>query len=217
MRQLFSLRFVAAVVAVAVLALGAVLLQSGRSGLSSLDSQAETETRRMDIISLVTSVGQQNFAMDEHGRVTGELALGIQLGGESRQVQIFEGTPGEVTCPELVEFQCALLAETLADTVVWFALVPMKGQLRFELDAVDDLQGGYAHLANGWEVPYASVIDRSCDADVASFSEFLDKHDTNFRSIYDFSAEDNKGGIVAVICPEGTTPESVPVGTGPTG
>jgi hypothetical protein len=217
-RQLLSWRFVAAVVALAVLAAGALLLQSGRSGLSSLDSQADEQTRRMDVISLVTSVGQNGFSMDEHGRVAGQLALGVQIGGESREVQIFEGTPGEVTCEPLAEFQCALLAETLADSVVWFAVVPMLPNFRFELGAIEDLQDGYAHLDNGWEVPYANVIDRSCDPDVASFSEFLDKHGGDFRSIYDLTYGDGAGGIVQVTCPEGRpAPTESVAGTAPTG
>jgi len=217
-RALLSLRFVAAVVAVAALAAGALLLQSGRSGLSSLDSQAAREVRRMDVISLVTGVSQNGFAMDEHGRVSGQLALGIQIGGQSRQVQLFEGTPGDVTCEPLVEFQCAFLAETLADTIVWFALVPMKTSVRFELPAIVDLQDGYALLDNGWEVPYARVIDRSsCDASVASFSEFLNKHGTDFRSVYDLSYNDAAGGIVQVVGCTDAPAASVPAGTGPTG
>lgn len=215
MRQLLSLRFVAAVVALAVLAAGALLLQGGRHGLSNLDSQSEAPVRRMDLISLVTSVGQQNFAMDDHGRVTGQLGLGVQIGGESRQVQIFDGTPGEVTCEQLVEYQCALLAQTLADTIVWFALVPMSPNSRFELPAIDDLQGGFAHLVNGWEVPYAQVIDRSsCDTSVASFSEFLDKHGTDFRSVYDLTYDDGAGGIVQVTdCRDGSPVATVAAST----
>ena len=61
---------------------------------------------------------------------------------------------------------------------MWFALVADGANLQFELPAIAELDDGYADLVNGWQVPYARVIDRTeCDPDVASFAEFLDKHD----------------------------------------
>lgn len=199
MRQVLSWRFVAAVAACAVLASGALLLQSQRRGLSSLDSQSAAQTRRVDVVSLVTAVGAPDFELTEHGRVSGTLVLDIQVGGEPRQVQAFPGTPGVVECPELVAYSCALLAQVLGDTIAWFALVPMDPghQFRFTLPAIVDLQDGYAHLVNGWEVPYAPVIDRSCDPDAASFAEFLAKRGTEFTSVYDLREQ----AIVAVTCP----------------
>ena len=67
-------------------------------------------------------------------------------------VTVFPGTPGEVTCADL-DKPCALLAETLGDTIMWFALVPMGPNFQFELPAIESLDGGYAHLVNGWQVP----------------------------------------------------------------
>ena len=196
MRQLLSWRFLAAVVAVGVLAVVAVLLQSSQSGLSGLDSQSGTETRRIDAVSLVVSFQQENFEMTEHDTVSGRLGLNIQIGGEPRLVEIFPGTPGVVECEELVDYACAVLVQALGDTIVWFALVPTDPvePNRFLLPAIVDLQGGYAHLENGWELPYATAIDRSCDPNVASFSEFLDEHGTDFQSVYDLRDQ----AIVAV-------------------
>lgn len=210
MRQLLSWRFLAAVVAVGVLALGAVLLQSGQSGFSGLDSQEGVETRRIDTVSLVTAFQQENFAMTEHGRVSGRLGLNILVDGEPRLVEVFPGTPGVVECEQLVEYGCAVLVQALGDTIVWFALVPIDPlePNRFQLPAIVDLQGGYAHLDNGWELPYARAIDRSCDPGVASFTEFLDEHDGDFRSVYDLRDQ----AIVAVTdC--GERAGSVPVDT----
>lgn len=202
MRQLLSWRFLAAVAAVGVLALVAVLLQSGQSGFSGLDSQSGVEARRIDTVSLVTSFQQENFQMTEHGTVSGRLGLNIQVGGEARMVEVFPGTPGVVECEQLVDYACALLVQALGDTVVWFALVPTNPvePNRFLLPAIVDLQDGYAHLDNGWELPYTPAIDRSCDPGVASFSEFLDEHGTDFQSVYDLREE----AIVAVRCPEGS-------------
>ena len=110
---------------------------------------------------------------------------------------MFPGTPGVVQCSDLTaEFRCALLAQVLGDSIVWFALVDMSGNLQFNLPAIAELHDGLAHLVNGWEVPYARVIDRTeCDPDVASFAEFLDKHD-DFVSVYDLTAD----AIVKVTC-----------------
>ncbi len=80
---------------------------------------------------------------------------------------------------------------------MWFALVPLSGEFRFRLPAIDDLEGGYAHLVNGWELPYARSIDRSaCDQDAASFGELLNEHGRDFESVYDLTED----AIVAVDC-----------------
>ena len=131
----------------------------------------------------------------------GEMTMTIvPIGLDAIDVPIHPGTPGEVTCPDL-DKPCVLLAETLGDSVVWFALVPSGANFRFELPAIESLDGGYAHLVNGWEVRYADVIDRSrCEdgeaTDVAaeSFSEFLRLAGENHRSLYDLG----RGELIAV-------------------
>lgn len=196
MRQILSWRFVAAVVAVSALVAGALLLQSARSGFGSLDSQSGTTPRRMNVVSLVTGIEtSENFAID-NGRVRGAIGVEIQVAGEPRGVQISAGTPGVNQCETLEAYRCAFLADTLGDSIVWFALVPMlEGQqFQFELAPIVDLQDGYALLDNGWEVPYAPVIDRSCAPDVATFAEFLQRYERAFRSVFDL----RDGAIVRV-------------------
>ena len=98
--------------------------------------------------------------MSEVGQATTDLVL--TLGPDDRVVRIFTGTPGELNCPELAAaVRCALVAELLGDSITWFSLVPMVDDFRFELPAIVDLDGGLAHLTNGWALPYARVIDRS--------------------------------------------------------
>jgi hypothetical protein len=99
-----------------------------------------------------------------------------------------------VTCQDVAK-PCALLAQTLGDTVSWFAIVPLSTGFKVKLPSIEKLSAGYAHLVNGWEVPYARVIDRRCDSPAETFSEFLrlvPKH----TAIYDIG----RGAITAVTC-----------------
>jgi hypothetical protein len=150
----------------------------------------------MDFISLVASIKADGFAMTANDTVSGDLTLVMPSG---QNVTVFPGTPGVVQCDNLAEsYQCAVLGQSLGDTIVWFALMPMRGaEFRFELPAIIELEDGFARLMNGWEVPYAQTIDRTeCDPDATSFVDFLDKHGTEFVSIYDLSEQ----AIVAVDC-----------------
>ncbi len=195
MRQVLSWRFVAAIVAVGVFALVVYVLGSrgGSTGIAGADSG---DARRMDFISLVASIQADGFAMTANDTVSGDLTLVMPNG---QNVTVFPGTPGVVQCDNLSEsYQCAVLGQSLGDTIVWFALMPMRGaEFRFELPAIVELEDGFARLVNGWEVPYAQIIDRTeCDPDATSFADFLDKHGTEFVSIYDLSEQ----AIVAVAC-----------------
>lgn len=194
MRQVLSWRFVAALVAVGAFALVVYILGS-RQGGSGAAGADDSDVRRMDFISLVASVTTDGFAMTANDTVSGNLTL-LMPNGQS--VTVFPGTPGVVQCDNLTEsYQCAVLGQSLGDTIVWFALMPMRGaEFRFELPAIVELEDGFARLVNGWEVPFAQVIERTCDPDSASFAEFLDEHGTEFVSIYDLSEQ----AIVAVNC-----------------
>jgi hypothetical protein len=195
MRQVLSWRFVAAVVAVAAFGFVVYILATRQDG-PSVAGADDGDVRRMDFISLVASIRAEGFAMTANDTVSGELALVMPNG---QNVTVFPGTPGVVQCENLTEpYQCAVLGQSLGDTMVWFALMPMRGaEFRFELPAIVELEDGFAQLANGWEVPYAQVIDRTdCDPDAASFSEFLDEHGSDFVSIFDLSEQ----AIVAVDC-----------------
>lgn len=201
MRQVLSWRFVAAVAGVVGLAFVVYIIQVQRdSGTTLAEIAAGDESRRMDVIALVQSIEQSDFQMTPQGTVSGTLVVNVMVSGQPVRVQLFPGTPGVMRdeCAQATEqFQCAVLGQSLGDTLVWFALVPLSGEFRFRLPAIDDLEGGYAHLVNGWAVPYAPQIDRSaCDQDAASFGEFLNEHGREFESIYDLTAD----AIVAVDC-----------------
>ena len=206
MRQVLSWRFVAALGALFGLTLVVYLaFGNNRSVAEVIDDQGPID-RRMDLISIELGTTRDGFALQD-GVTVGTMTMQVLPAGftDPVPVTVFPGTPGEITCADL-DRPCALLAQTLGDTIVWFALVPMGPNFRFDLPAIDELDGGYAKLVNGWQVPYAEVIDRRCDTPgtdqdppgqaAESFSEFLRLQGSAFRSLYDLG----RGAITAVIC-----------------
>ncbi|MET0144661.1 MAG: hypothetical protein ABW328_07765 [Ilumatobacteraceae bacterium] len=196
MRQVLSWRFVATIGALLGLTFFVYVAFADGSSISEVVAPSSPTARRTDLVALaLSSAPGEGFAM-ANGRAGGELTM--DLVPDDRTAKVFPGTPGEITCPDLTK-PCALLAETLGDTITWFALVPMGANFQFELPAIESLDGGYANLVNGWQVPYASVIDRSRCEDVypaESFSEFLKVAGTNFRAVYNLG----RASITSVIC-----------------
>ena len=195
MRQVLSWRFVAALGALVGLALLISALFVGRDTVARVAEHRGPLSRRADLIGIVLDTDSEGFALRDDGTTRGRLALRTH---ENRSVTIFPGTPGTSTCDDVEKAgNCAILAETLGDTIVSFALVPMSANFQMELPAIVELSGGYAELVNGWQVPYAPVIDRSrCDSPAESFSEFLRLVGRHHRSIYSFGP----GEITAVTC-----------------
>jgi hypothetical protein len=165
-----------------------------RDTIADIASPDDPTPRRADVVSLVLETQQAGFSIGPDGRSQGDLTLTLL----ERTARVFPGTPGTITCPDISQVgQCALLAETLGDTITWFALVPMGASFQFELPAIESLDGGYANLVNGWQVPYAPVIDRErCESPAESFSEFLRLVGSNHRAIFNLGL----GEIVAVAC-----------------
>jgi hypothetical protein len=195
MRQVLSWRFVAALGALVGLAVLISFLFVGRDTVARVAEQRGPTSRRADVIAIVLDADSDGFALRDDGTARGRLTLRTH---ENRSITIFAGTPGTSTCDDVEKAgACAILAETLGDTVVSFALVPMSSNLQVQLPAIVDLSGGYAQLVNRWQVPYAPVIDRSrCDSPAESFSEFLRLVGRHHRSIYSFGP----GEITAVTC-----------------
>jgi hypothetical protein len=206
MRQVLSWRFVATIAALVGLTALLYLAFGNSRSVAEVVEEEVIEERRMDLVSIVLTTRRDGFALED-GTTVGTMSMDVLPPGrtEVTPVTVFPGTPGVITCENL-DKPCALLAQTLGDTIVWFALVPMGPNFRFELPAIEELDGGYAHLVNGWEVPYAPVIDRRCDSQpgeeaqpgesAESFSEFLRLQGANHRSLYDLG----RGAVTAVLC-----------------
>lgn len=201
MRQVLSWRFLATI---GVLLGLAVLIRAAfggsQEGIDEIAASVEPVERDPGLFSLVLETQSDGFSMTPTGMSEGQLTLTLPPvadGADPRTVRVFAGTPGEVTCGDLTKLGgCALLAEMLGDTVSWFAVVPVGAAFRLELPAIDELDGGLAHLVNGWAVPYAPVIDRSECGNAETFSEFLRTVGPAHTSLFELG----EGEIVAVTC-----------------
>ena len=194
MRQIFSIRFFAALAGVAVLALVVYSVFGGDDSVAEVTDQAPLE-RRIDLVSVVFSAEADGaFELGDDGRTRGNLDLVLDA---ERRVHIVEGTYGEISCEELDQIgRCAVVADLLGDAVIWFSVVPLRSSDTVEMPAIIELDEGLATLENGWRVPYASVLERQCPRDHGSFREMVDEVGTDFTSIYDLG----DGELTDVIC-----------------
>lgn len=194
MRQLFSWRFVATIAALAALALLARALFVN----TSIDAVIELQTieRQLDLIEPIVSAEQSlDFDAAPAGVTTGYLDLDLT---DDRIVRIAPGTLGEIDCVQLdQENRCVLLADTLGDAVVWFAILPAGPRGTVELPPIIDLDAGDAVFENGWRIPYAQVIERDCDGeDIPTFSDFLKRFGPDSVTVVDLETRQ----VVAVRC-----------------
>jgi hypothetical protein len=193
MRQIFTVRFFAAVGAL----LGLVVLLSVlfRGGDSVADiAERQPMKRRIELVALVFSSRSVAFTIGDDGLTTGSIDLVLD---QERTMRIFPGTPGEINCAALGETaKCAVIADLLGDAVVWFAIVPLASSQTVALPAIVSLDDGYATLTNGWQLPYAPELERQCARDFESFTEFREELGTAFTSIYRL----DQGEITDVVC-----------------
>lgn len=205
MRQIFSVRFFAAIGAVAGLLVLLTLVFGPRDGIEEL-AEAEIVPRRIDLGARVITSVQTNFEFGSDGVTRGSLEL--LLDGD-RRVRIAPGTHGEISCDEFDRIgTCAVLLNVLGDAVVWFALLPLGPRNTIELPAIDLLDAEFAELVNGWQVRYARVLDRRCPREFASYREFRQELGSAFTSI--FSIDEQR--LVAVVCDPDT---ALDLGLGP--
>ena len=205
MRQIFSVRFFAAVGAVAVLLL---LLTTFFRASDAIDGEAAEPhpTHLVDFVDQVFGPTNPTFGVNADGEAASDTDLVIDA---ARRLRIVQGTPGEIHCEELDEVgACAVVADLLGEAVVWFALVPMGPGRTVSLPAIETLEEGTATLVNGWRVPFAPVLDRICRDEFESYRQFRDEFGARFSSVYDL--EERR--LTAVVCdttvPYVTTPST---------
>lgn len=199
MREIFSVRFFGAVVAVVGLLVALrVVLGGGSVPEATLGRPAVVE-RRLDLVEQVFASTDPAFAVvDGVANTDTDLVIDAR-----RRLRIVAGTPGVSECDVSGPATgCAVAADLLGEGVVWFALVPNGPAGTVPLPAIDTLDDGIATLVNGWRLPYAPVLDRRCrdargrDVEFASYREFRDELGAAFTSIYDTTER----RLVAVEC-----------------
>lgn len=215
MRQVLTLRFLAAIAALALLAVGVdtVFANGGQQGAlavtgpSNLDEDGNLIMRRIDVISSAERIERsEDFEIGPDGRTAGVLDAVLDPDG-LRVMRVAPGTPGEISCATLsLPNRCVVLADVLGEAVVWFAVLPKAPRETVELPPIVDLQDGYAIFENGWEISYPPVIDRDTDGDEAtcagedipSFSDFLRRFGPNSTTIVDLATQQ----VIQVQCGE---------------
>ena len=206
MRQFFTLRFWLSLLALAGLALGVAAFARTREPEAAGDSLppgAATPDRTIDLVSWVYIIEPPPDFSFADGRTTTDLALILD---GTRTMIVKAGTPGEINCPLYSELaRCTVAADLLGDAVLWFSVVPGRPGPTVDLPAVTELlDGGWVKLANGWVVPHAPVVDRSCPQDTDSLREFIAAFGETAKSTFDFDRQQ----IVKVTCPRGASATS---------
>lgn len=209
MRQIFSIRFFAAVGAVAGLFFLLTTVFAARGVIDEAidedtEQQAAPAPRRIDLVEQIYGATDPGFRVGADGLAAGDTQLVID---PSRQVTVVAGTPGVDHCQRLDEVgACAIVADLLGEGVVWFALVPMGSGRTVALPAIDTLEGGVATLVNGWQLPHAPILDRRCgDEEFESYRQFKQVFGDQFSTVYDLGQR----RLTAVVCRQ-TVPYAPP-------
>lgn len=204
-RQVLTLRFLGAIVALGLLAVGvdAVFASANQQGSiaiagpSNRDADGNLITRRIDVVAPAQRIERSgDFEVGPNGRTVGVLDAVLDEAG-LRVMRVAPGTPGEISCGAIaLPNRCVVLADVLGEAVVWFAILPKAPRETVELPPIVDLQEGYALFENGWELPYPPLIDRDSDdggscagEDIPSFSDFLRRFGPNSTTIVDLETQ----------------------------
>jgi hypothetical protein len=195
MRQIFSVRFFAAVGGVVALFFLLTTIFATREVIEGDgDADAEIQLHKIDFVEQVFSSRNEGFSLSVDGLAASDTELIIDA---SRSLDIVADTPGVMYCPRFPAVgACAVVADLLGEAVVWFAIVPAGANRTVDLPAIDTLDDGVATLVNGWQLPFAPVLDRRCDEDFASYRDFRDTLGDNFTSV--FGLDERR--LIAVRC-----------------
>ena len=195
MRQIFSVRFFAAVGGVVALFFLLTTIFATREVIEGGDDgEAQVELHRIDFVEEIQSVSNPEFTLTTDGTAANATDLVID---RSRTLRIVEDTPGIDHCPGFPDpGACAVVADLLGEAVVWFALVPNGTNRTVDMPAIDTLDDGVATLVNGWQLPFAPVLDRRCPEEFTSYREFRDTLGDDFTAVY--GIDDRR--LIAVEC-----------------
>ena len=201
MRQLLSWRTWAAIAVLLVLITVLQLLTGDgrRSGTS--DEETQPSVRRVEVIASVMSIDASEAFDVIDGITVGSAVLTLDDG---RNITITRATPGEIDCADrATAASCVLLADMLGDGIIWYALVNSDGPAArlLALPTLIDMEDGgdIGVLANGWRVPLANGVIRTCAGEPRSSTlrAFIESYsETGIRSMLDLDRDE----VVEVIC-----------------
>lgn len=208
------MRFVATLGALAALA-GLIWLAVPDHTNTLVPVASGVNERRVDLLNLVfKTTAQQGFAV-QNGRTTKQMELILD---SSRRMRIPPGTPAVVTCPKMGELaQCAVAADLLGESVVWFALVPALNRPTIVLPPIAEMRkNNEVLLANGWLIKRSAVIDRACDTETDSLTDFFNRFGNRHSTTFSYTRQQ----ITRVTCtgaaaPDTTEPAATVAGTVP--
>jgi hypothetical protein len=197
MREIFSLRFFAAIGAVIASFLIASAVVGGGTEIVSEEEVTAQLIRRIDLVERVERFQDDgaSFAVQDGVAVNGT----VLVLDERRSARIVPGTPGEDRCPIGRRIgACALIADLLGEAVVWFRLEPVAPGGVVDFGPIVSLDDDVATLADGLQLPYAPVLARRCDTEFESFSAFRRELGESFVSRYTLAER----RLTDVICTE---------------
>ena len=204
MRQIFSVRFFAAVGAVAALLFLLTSVFATRAVIDDAtdDGPEPIVLHAIDLVDRVESAAPAPMVLGDDGLTVVDIRLVIDA---SRAVTVRRGTPGEAHCDLTMSGACAIVADLLGEAVVWFAIVPMGASATtVPLPAIDTLDSGVATLVNGWQLRYAPALDRRCrdaqgvDEEFDSYREFREAFGDGFTTLFEIPEQ----RLTAVVCRE---------------
>ena len=176
MRSLVSLRTLVGLLTVSAFGLVALVLFSLTSGRASSEPSS---THTIEMIAVASTITADEGWSTSDGATVGSATVALDDG---RIVSIPTGTPGEISCADLVTSSaCVMLADTLGSAVVWFTLVdadPSRAGRYLTLPGLVDMRdaGNLGVLANGWVVRLATPTERTCETDPGNLRDFIDAY-----------------------------------------
>ena len=200
MRQLLSWRTWAAIGVLLVLVTVLQLLTGdGRRGED--EDMVQPSIRRVETVGSVMRIEASEAFGVIDGVTVGSAVLTLDDG---RTVTVARETPGEIDCADrTTPAACVFLADTLGEGIVWYALVNADGPAARSLvvpTLVDMEDGGDTGvLENGWRVPLANGVVRTCAGEPrsATLRAFIESYsETGIRSVLDLDRDE----VVEVIC-----------------
>ena len=200
MRQLLSWRTWAAIGVLLVLVTVLQLLTGeGRRGED--EDTVQPSIRRVETVGSVMRIEASEAFGVIDGVTVGSAVLTLDDG---RTVTVARETPGEIDCADrTTPAACVFLADTLGEGIVWYTLVNADGPAARSLvvpTLVDMEDGGDTGvLENGWRVPLANGVVRTCAGEPRSptLRAFIESYsETGIRSVLDLDRDE----VVEVIC-----------------